>query len=676
MKLCFLLSTAAAIVALNYSVTAQTPCVDGFAGIYPCDNVDLLKHFTPAQIGGGNMNDIWGWTDPLDAQEYVMIGRTSGTSFFNITDPVNAVYLGNLPKHSANNSTWRDIKVYNNYAFIVSEASGSGLQVFDLTKLRSVPLPPVTFAEDAFYGGFSRAHNIAINEDTGFAYAVGTNTFSGGLHIVNIQNPLLPVLAGDYALDGYTHDCQVVVYEGLDADYTGQQISFNCNEDAVTVVNVTDPTDTQTISVTGYANSAYTHQGWLTEDHRYFLVGDELDESNFGVNTTTFIWDMQDLDNPVMIGTYVSSIAAIDHNLYTKGNLIYQSNYRGGLRILDGIDIENANLTEVAYFDVYPASNTSNFNGTWSNYPYFASGVVAVSHIENGLFLVKPTFLYASAVDPVLCASENVVIDISLEQGFQGPVNLSVSGMPVGAIASFNVNNINSPETAQLTISNLPNEDAVYELTVSGSGVSYTYSDEVTILLSSADVWYLDNDGDNFGQLSVTALSCNALAGYSLQAGDCNDADADVNPDSPEICNGQDDNCNDLVDEGLEQNWYQDADGDGLGSELFIVSCAPSGNFSSDLNIDCDDSNNFIYPGAPGTFEGLDNNCDGIIEGDEIYVCVGDFNNDSVINVSDLLILLSEIGCVGPCLSDISGDGEVNSNDLLSFLAMYGTNCL
>jgi hypothetical protein len=64
-----------------------------------------------------------------------------------------------------------------------------------------------------------------------------------------------------------------------------------------------------------------------------------------------------------------------------------------------------------------------------------------------------------------------------------------------------------------------------------------------------------------------------------------------------------------------------------------------------------------------------------MIAGDEVYVCVGDFNNDLVINVSDLLILLSEIGCAGPCLTDISGDGQVNSNDLLSFLAVYGSNC-
>jgi choice-of-anchor B domain-containing protein len=586
------------LISLLFSESfAQTPCENGMSDIYPCDNVDLLKHFTPAQIGGGNTNDIWGWTDPLDGREYVLLGKTTGTSFFDITDPVNAVYLGTLPKHTTN-STWRSIKVYNNYAFMVSEASGSGMQVFDLTRLRNIANPPVTFTNDAWYGGFSRAHTIAINEETGFAYAAGTNTFSGGLHIINIQDPLNPVLAGDYALDGYTHECQVVSYIGPDSDYQGRQISFNCNEDAVTIVDVTDPTDTQTITINGYPQAEYTHQGWLTEDQRYFLVNDELDEMNNGVNTTTYIWDMLDLDSPLLIGVFVSTIPAIDHNLYIKGNLVYQSNYRGGVRILDAADVANANLSEVGYFDLYPSSNSANFNGTWSNYPFFESGVVAASHIDNGLFLLRPQFLHASLSQPATCATDDIVIDITLEAGFVGPISLNVDGLPIGATATFDENNVMSPNTVQLTISGLPNITETYAFSISGIGSHYTYTDVVDLTLVQADVWYQDADSDGYGVISNPIFSCSPVAGYSLEFGDCNDADVNVNPIAPEVCNGQDDNCNDLIDEGLTQNWYQDADGDGIGSELFIVSCAPSGNYSSDLNTDCDDSNNFVYPGA------------------------------------------------------------------------------
>jgi choice-of-anchor B domain-containing protein len=372
------------------TASAQSPCVGGLAGGYPCNEIDLMAHMPPSEIGGGEMSDIWGWTDPLDGGEYAIIGRYAGTSFIDITDPVNPVYLGQLPTHTSS-SVWRDIKVFNNYAFIVSEAGGHGMQVFDLTRLRNVAAAPETFTEDGHFAGFGAAHNLVINESTGHAFAVGANTFSGGLHIVDINNPTNPTTIGSFAEDGYTHDAQVVTYTGPDAQHAGKEIAFACNESTVTIVDVTDPTDAVQLSSTGYSGSAYTHQGWLTEDHKYFLSNDELDEYYFGGNTKTHIWDVQNLDAPVHIGTYTGTNGAIDHNLYTHNGYCYQSNYRAGLRILDLENIASASLTEVAYFDVYPTSNSAAFNGTWSNYPYFASGNVIVSHIENGLYILKPT---------------------------------------------------------------------------------------------------------------------------------------------------------------------------------------------------------------------------------------------------------------------------------------------
>ena len=371
----------------SLGVLAQTPCVNGMAGPYPCENINLLSFVENGDIGGGSMNDIWGWVDPLDSAEYVILGRTNGTAFLDITDPVNPIYLGNLPT-ATQNSTWRDIKVYNNYAFIVSEAGGHGMQIFDLTHLRDIEAPPLLFEEDALYNGWGNAHNIVINESTGRAYGVGTNTFEGGLHILDISDPLNPTLIGDFSEDGYTHDAQVVNYSGPDSNFQGKEIAFACNENTVTVVDVTDASNASLISSTGYPGSSYTHQGWLTEDHRYFLSNDELDEQNIGINTTTFIWDMLDLSSPEIIGTFVSSTSAIDHNLYTHNGYVYQSNYTAGLRILDTENIADANLEEVAYFDLYPSNNSAQFDGTWSNYPYFPSGVIAVSHIQEGLFLL------------------------------------------------------------------------------------------------------------------------------------------------------------------------------------------------------------------------------------------------------------------------------------------------
>ncbi|MDP8988437.1 MAG: choice-of-anchor B family protein, partial [Actinomycetota bacterium] len=283
------------------------PCSEGFAGPYPCSNVDLLAYLPLSDIGGTRSNsaanDIWGWTDPATGKEYAIVGRVFGTSFVDISDPTRPVYLGQLPTHGPFGSSWRDIKVYANHAFIVSEATNHGMQVFDLTQLRNVSQPPVTFSETAHYKKMSSAHNIAINEASGFAYIVGASGrtgCSGGLHMVDIRKPTSPSFAGCFSADGYTHDTQCVLYDGPDADHRNREICFNSNEDTVTIVDVTDKSRPVQLSRTGYAGSAYTHQGWLTEDRRYFLLDDELDEQNFAHNTRTRVWDVSDLDKPIV----------------------------------------------------------------------------------------------------------------------------------------------------------------------------------------------------------------------------------------------------------------------------------------------------------------------------------------------------------------------------------------
>ena len=152
----------------NLAAQAVTACVGGLADTYPCSNVDLMAFLPLAQIGGGNGNDIWGWTDATTGREYAIMGLTNGTAFVDVTDPSDPTYLGHLPLPAGvAASSWRDIKVFADYAFIGSEALGSGLQVMDLTQLRTVPSPPVTFAQTfPHYPDFSTSHNIVINEET------------------------------------------------------------------------------------------------------------------------------------------------------------------------------------------------------------------------------------------------------------------------------------------------------------------------------------------------------------------------------------------------------------------------------------------------------------------------------------------------------------------------------
>lgn len=380
-------------------------CVGGVAGGFPCNRVDLLELMPMASIGGGNGNDIWGWTDPLDGKEYALMGRTNGTAFIDISDPEEAIYLGNLATHTGN-STWRDIKVHSNHAFIVSEAGGHGMQIFDLTQLRSVPSPPATFSNTAHYSGFGNAHNIVINEDSGFAYAVGTDTCSGGLHMVDISTPTSPVSAGCFSDDGYTHDAQCVNYVGPDTDYAGAEVCFNSNTDTLTIVDVTNKSTPVQISRTGYSGVGYTHQGWVTDDHQYFILDDEVDEINTGDNTRTLVWDLADLDNPTVIGSWDSGSPATDHNLYVHNGLVWEANYRAGLRILTLDDVANGNLSEVAFFDTFPSSNAvGTSDGAWSVYPYFDSGVAIISTQREGMFIVEPILCEDPATPDTLAAS-------------------------------------------------------------------------------------------------------------------------------------------------------------------------------------------------------------------------------------------------------------------------------
>ncbi len=377
----------------NSSVAA--PCENGMAGIYPCKGFDLVGNIDLDEMDAQKGNDIWGWTDASTGKEYAIIGLDNGTAFVEISHSNNIVFLGKLPSATVT-SGWRDVKVYDNHAFIVSEASNHGIQVFDLTRLRNVASPPQTFDEDARYTGLGSAHNIVINEDTGFAYVVGTDrgdAFNGGAHFINIQDPKNPIAAGGYGENGYSHDAQVVTYNGPDADYAGREIYIGANEDVVILADVTDKDNPTNISSVVYPSRSYTHQGWFTDDQKYFILGDELDEVNFGFKTRTLIFDFTDLDNPTLHDTYEGTTSAIDHNGYVKGNEYYLSNYSAGVRVLDISDIEGKSIFETHYFDTFPSSDNAQFTGVWSVYPYFSSGKIIVSDVNSGLFVIQKSNL-------------------------------------------------------------------------------------------------------------------------------------------------------------------------------------------------------------------------------------------------------------------------------------------
>jgi choice-of-anchor B domain-containing protein len=369
--------------------TGPASCTGGNAGGFACSGVDLRARLPISAMDGVGGNDIWGWVDAQTGREYALMGLQNGTAFVDVTDPEEPVFLGRLPTQTIP-SIWRDIKVYQDHAYIVADNAGAhGMQVFDLRRLRGVAAPQA-WLPDSVYAEFSSAHNLAINEQTGFAFVVGAsaNPCGEGLHMIGLADPAAPVFAGCHLVMPGTHDAQCVVYEGPDPDYAGREICFNSNENHVGIADVDDKDLTRMVSTTVYPQLGFVHQAWLTEDHQYLFVGDELDEANFGVPTRTHVLDVTDLDSPIYLFPYEAATTSIDHNLYVLGNRVYQANYSAGLRVLEFGDLANREITEIAFFDTVPETGVGSFDGAWSVYPYLPSGTIIVSDGIHGLFVL------------------------------------------------------------------------------------------------------------------------------------------------------------------------------------------------------------------------------------------------------------------------------------------------
>lgn len=408
-------------------------CIDGHAKFelngkeyeFECDGYDLMGYISLDEMNADSGNDSWGWTDSSTGKEYALMGLDNGTGIIDISIPTSPLYLGKIPT-ATEPSSWRDLKVFNDHVFIVSEAEGHGMQVFDLKQLRGLNTKK-NFTADHTYTGYGQAHNIAINIETGYAYTAGSGVAGNGrpgfgIHALNISDPSSPVLELQLPDFGYSHDAQIINYKGPDSDYFDKEIYVGSNETKVVFVDVTDKTSPQLISEFFY-DDEYTHQAWLTEDHSFALLGDELDELDkstqpwslkTNVQTRTIVIDIRDLDNPTLHFNYLSDTEAIDHNGYVLGSNYYLASYTSGMRVIDIINIEQKSFSEVGFFDTHADNhdhnlikNTSNvwsdpgdhdgkkgqeieaFNGAWNVYPFFKSENIIISDINSGLFIVK-----------------------------------------------------------------------------------------------------------------------------------------------------------------------------------------------------------------------------------------------------------------------------------------------
>ena len=372
------------VPAATAAPVTNRPCVDGFAGNFACKDVDLEVFIPLADLGGGQASDAWGWRDPVTDHEYALMGSTKGLIMVDITKPSQPVYLGNLLKPDGQ-FVWQDVEVFKDHAFVVCDLAPCGMQIFDLSRLRGVTTPQ-TWTPDLVYPVTMTTHALDINPETGFAYLNGAY-LAAPTHIVDINIPKAPVPVGFIADDGYTHDSFCRIYRGPDARFTGKEICFNFNEDTITIYDVTDKTAITQLARVGYPGASYVHSGWLTQDSRYLLSTDETDNKPL-----IFVWDVNRLDAPTLHLTYTGTTAAIDHNPYIEGRWAYIANYRAGMRVLDTANVADGALTEIAYFDVMSGPNSAGYDGTWTVYPFLPSGNVIVTGMNQGLFVVDPTF--------------------------------------------------------------------------------------------------------------------------------------------------------------------------------------------------------------------------------------------------------------------------------------------
>jgi len=438
------------------SNTPATPCFNGTAGSFPCSNVDLLAHVAD-RAAAARGADIWGFMDLNSNREYAIMGYSNGVALYNVTDPRNPREVGFV---SGQSTTWRDIKVYQYrdeafgrwraFAYVTSDDTTEGLFVIDLSALPQ-HVSRVPYASD-----FASAHNVFV---TGIDYATGlplgdappllivagSNVTDGRFRSYSLANPESPTFVASPATPVdqpagnrlYIHDAASMAVTDSRKDTqcvnasaaSSCRVLFDFNESSVDVWDTTVPADPLRLSRTPYANSGYTHSGWPSEDGQYLFVQDELDERDYGMNTTLRVFSVADLTAPTLVGAWTGPTRAIDHNGFVRGSRYYMSNYARGLTVLDISD--PATPIIAGYFDTYPASDAVGFPGAWGTYPYLPSGTVAVSDIDSGLYLLEDRTLDVPAgsisfASTVFGGDEGGTAQIILRRlgGIAGPVTV------------------------------------------------------------------------------------------------------------------------------------------------------------------------------------------------------------------------------------------------------------
>lgn len=333
---------------------------------------------------------VWGYEDPKDGREYAIIGTFDGTSFIDITDPYNIHEVGFVPSTSPGNSnnSWREMKTYSHYAYLVSEVPNSGVQIVDLQYLPD----SVRYVKKFLFTGYSDSHSIS--QEGPYLYLNGSNSGIGnGITVLDLTvDPETPIKRGSYNVD-YVHDCRVK----NDTIYAA-----NIYVSKVSIISAVNKNSLSLITSFINQPNSGPHNTAVTDDSKYILVTDEIGNSPRQLK----IWNREDIgDITYVTGWQPTGITtAIVHNVEVYGNYALVAHYRAGVRL---VDITNKSApSEVAWYDTYPASNSGSYSGCWGVY-MFPSGKIIASDMQTGLYVLKTPFNITMTVEGFYNSASN-----------------------------------------------------------------------------------------------------------------------------------------------------------------------------------------------------------------------------------------------------------------------------
>ncbi|MBP7821683.1 MAG: choice-of-anchor B family protein [Saprospiraceae bacterium] len=374
-------------------------------------NLTLLSHLT---YPGKELSNIWGYTAP-DGTEYAILGTTNTISIVSLADPTNPQEVANVP---GPNTSWREIKVWGEYAYVGLDNVSVGLLIIDLTNLpNSVTYnywtPSINLNGNAT--NLTSIHTVTMDE-YGRLYCNGTNVGNGQPLMFDVTtSPLSPTFLGAVGTN-YSHDSYARHDTLWSADIYNGWFS---------VYNVSNPSNPVLLATQNTPNN-FTHNIWLSDDSRFAFTTDERE------NAYVASYDVSDLDNIVELDRYqpkeTQGLGVIPHNVHVKNDFVVTSYYTDGVKILDGSNPYN--LVEVASYDTYDGPD-GGFFGCWGVFPYFNSGIIIASDINTGLWVFQPNYVRASFL-------EGIVSDASNSQHLSGVT------VKLGETSSFNTTSLSN----------------------------------------------------------------------------------------------------------------------------------------------------------------------------------------------------------------------------------------